>query len=76
MDTDGKEAAAERGSPREKRKSSPTKDDENSKANKKARIEKGPCIPWEVFYMSVADLESQRSNCADQSEKVSRGDSS
>ena len=22
-------------------------------------------IPWEVFYMSIAELESQRSNCVD-----------
>ena len=31
--------------------------------------EKNP-LPWEVFYMSVAELESQRSNCGD-AERVS-----
>ena len=31
--------------------------------------EKNP-LPWKVFYMSVAELESQRSNCGD-TERVS-----
>ena len=31
--------------------------------------EKNP-LPWKVFYMSVAELESQRSNC-DDTERVS-----
>lgn len=31
--------------------------------------EKNP-LPWKVFYMSVAELESQRSNCGD-AERVS-----
>ena len=29
-------------------------------------------IEWEVFYMSVAALESRRSNCTDELDKVSR----
>ena len=28
-------------------------------------------IPWEVFYMSVAALEAQRSNCTESTDKVS-----
>jgi hypothetical protein len=34
-----------------------------------AQPEKNP-LPWDVFYMSVAELESQRSNCND-AERVS-----
>ena len=44
----------------------------NSKRTK--RTEKAPdSIPWEVFYyMSVAALEAQRSNCLDHDKKVRR----
>ena len=28
-------------------------------------------IPWEVFYMSVAALEAQRSNCTESTDKAS-----
>ena len=35
------------------------------------RTEKADSIPWEVFYMSVAELEAQKSNCLD-NKKVRR----
>ena len=55
-----------------KRKQTYTKDSEHSEpAPKRARTTKGPSITWEKFYMSVAQLESQRSNCAEHN-KVSR----
>ena len=51
-------------------------DDDQPTSSKRAktlsgkRTDKAPdSIPWEVFYMSVAELESQRSNCVD-SDKV------
>ena len=39
------------------------------------RTEKAPdSIPWEVFYMSVAELEAQRSNCLENEKVTHAGD--
>ena len=41
----------------------------STQTEEKNAPEKNP-LPWKIFYMSVAELESQRSNCSD-AERVS-----
>ena len=60
---------------RSKRRLDQARDTEHSEPTSKRskRTEKAPdSIPWEVFYMSVAALESKRSNCESLTDKVRR----
>ena len=63
-----------------KRKSAPDQErdtehrDKPTSRKRVKRIEKADPIPWEVFYMSVAELEAQRSNCLDNEKVIHVGD--
>ena len=61
---------------RSKRRRERGVEDDQSTSSKRVKTRSGKrtdeapdSIPWEVFYMSVAELESQRINCVD-SDKV------